>query len=113
MERGTSISADLGQRGSASDHSTLSLKGSTNSAPDLGKKRSVAYQDTSKGQVDGTSAATSSDAKPAQLPASESKEQVAGGSQSTIMKDMAAPRKDTKQAGMNDVDDDEPAVDPP
>ncbi|KAH7962933.1 hypothetical protein HPB52_018796 [Rhipicephalus sanguineus] len=119
MEHGTKkISVDPGQGGSTGNLSTNSLKGSTDSAPDLANKRSTAGQDTAKGRAHRKSSASTSTAK---HPSSLSQKQVAGGRQSTekvvvlalpLQKDAAAPEKDTKEAGMNVVVDEEPAVDP-
>ncbi|KAH7961295.1 uncharacterized protein LOC119385770 [Rhipicephalus sanguineus] len=101
-------SVDPEQRSSAGNPSTKSLKGSTESAPDLANKRSTAGQETAKGRAHRKSSASTSTAKHS---SSLSQKQVAGGRQSTEKKDGAAPEKDTKEAGF-DVVEEEPAVDP-
>ncbi|XP_054932616.1 uncharacterized protein [Dermacentor andersoni] len=113
MDHRTKSSADPEQCSSAGNPSTKSLKGSTDSEPELADKQPMAAHDPSKGHhAHHKSAAATSTAKLVQHPSPQSKKPAAGGSELTDKEESAALQKDTKEAGKDVVDDDEPAIDP-
>ncbi|XP_075535380.1 endothelin-converting enzyme 2-like [Dermacentor variabilis] len=84
MDYGMKSSADPEQCSSAANPSTKSLKGSTDSAPELANKKPTAVHHTSKDHyAHHKSAAVTSTAKPLQHPPPQSKKSAAGGSELT------------------------------
>ncbi|KAH6938752.1 hypothetical protein HPB50_012411 [Hyalomma asiaticum] len=113
MDHVTKNSADPDQRSSTENPSTKSLKGSTESVPDLVNKQPMPGHDSSKDHSQHKAAAAMSTAKPAKRSSSHSVKLAAGGAQPTEKKDVTAPQKDTtKEASLDASDDDEPAMDP-